>query len=252
MPNRIIKDSIRTNKSLNLISDFQFRLWTYLITYVDDFGRGSADPEILKGVVLTRRKGITEKAISDAMQGLANTGLIRLYYSEGEPYFCFPSWDKHQQMRAKRSKFPAPDFDCKQMISDDIKFPRNPIQSESNPNPIEDDTLARSTDLAAVMFAYMDKITATPSERSLDELKGYVELMGAECCLRAIDAALDAKAANWNYIRKILQNKAAQGVRCLADWERLEEQRRGSAKNPGNDSQRAKDWSVKSAIDDYD
>ncbi len=54
MPNRIIKDSIRTSKSINAMSDFQFRLWAYLITYVDDYGRGSADPELLKGFVFPR------------------------------------------------------------------------------------------------------------------------------------------------------------------------------------------------------
>ena len=44
-------------------------------------------------------------------------------------------------------------------------------------------------------------------------------------CLRAIDAALDAKKANWPYIKAILQAKQAQGVRCLADWDALEERR---------------------------
>ena len=63
MPNRIIKESIRTSKTVNAMTDFQFRLWAYLITYVDDYGRGSADPEILKGFVFTRRKGVSEATI---------------------------------------------------------------------------------------------------------------------------------------------------------------------------------------------
>lgn len=79
--------------------------------------------------------------------------------------------------------------------------------------------------IAAVMSAYLDKITPTPSQRSLEELKGYVELMGQECCLRAIDIALDEKVAKWSYIRKILETKASQGVRCIADWDRLETER---------------------------
>ena len=76
--------------------------------------------------------------------------------------------------------------------------------------------------LAAVMTAYMDKISPTPSQSSLDELKGYVESMGAECCLRAIDESLNAGKVTWNYIRGILRAKASQGVRCIADWDRLE------------------------------
>lgn len=84
---------------------------------------------------------------------------------------------------------------------------------------------ARDEGLGEVVRAYMDKITPTPSQRSLEELKGYVELMGQECCLRAIDIALDEKVAKWSYIRKILETKASQGVRCIADWDKLERER---------------------------
>ena len=109
MPNRIIKDSIRTSKSVNALSDFQFRLWLYLITYVDDYGRGSADAEILKGFVFPRRKSVTEAQIQRGLDDLATTGMIRLYEADGEPYFCFPNWDKHQRIQTKRSKYPDPE-----------------------------------------------------------------------------------------------------------------------------------------------
>lgn len=108
MPNRIIKDSIRTSKSVNSMTDFQFRLWVYLITYVDDYGRGSADPELLKGFVFPRRKGVTESTIEKALADLANSGSILLYDVDGESYFCFPNWSDHQRIQTKHSKFPAP------------------------------------------------------------------------------------------------------------------------------------------------
>lgn len=141
MPNRLIKESIRTSRSVNNLSDFDFRVWTYLITYVDDYGRGSADAELLKGLCFPRRKGITEAQIEKAVANLAMSGMVTLYMVDGEPYLAFPNWDKHQQIRAKTSKFPAPedgilvhDIKCNQMISDDIRCPRNPIQSNPNPN----------------------------------------------------------------------------------------------------------------------
>ena len=84
MPNRIIKEDIRTSKDVNALTDFQFRVWTYLITYVDDYGRGSADAELLKGIVFPRRKNVTEKQIEDALSTLANTGMINLYEADGE------------------------------------------------------------------------------------------------------------------------------------------------------------------------
>ena len=78
MGNRMIKDTIRTSKSVNSMSDFEFRLWIHLITYVDDYGRGSADGELLKGFVFPRRKSVTESQIEKALAGLASKGIIHL------------------------------------------------------------------------------------------------------------------------------------------------------------------------------
>ena len=102
MPNRIIKESIRTSKTVNAMSDFQFRLWAYLITYVDDYGRGSADPELLKGFVFPRRKGVTESTIEKTLAELATIGSIHLYEVDGESYLCFPNWGDHQRIQQKK------------------------------------------------------------------------------------------------------------------------------------------------------
>lgn len=121
MPNRILKESIRTSKSINALSDFQFRLWAYLITYVDDFGRGSAEPDIIKGFVFPRRKCVTETSIKTALTDLANMGLIQLYEVDGDSYLCLRNWEKHQKPRAATSKYPAPPEivdDCEQMQAD--------------------------------------------------------------------------------------------------------------------------------------
>lgn len=79
--------------------------------------------------------------------------------------------------------------------------------------------------MSRAVEAFCNKINPTPSERSLAELASFEEQMGTECCLRAIDEALDARATSWNYIRQILRSKLEQGVRCIADWDKLEEKR---------------------------
>ena len=112
--------------------------------------------------------------------------------------------------------------------------------------------------LAAVMDAYMNRIDPTPSPTSMDELKGYVGLMGADCCIRAIDAALNAKKPSWNYVRRVLMNKASQGVRCIADWDALEakweeEKKRGMVGTPQNGSDGTfRGFKARSALDDAD
>lgn len=134
MPNRIIKDSIRTSKSINTMTDFQFRLWAYLLTYVDDYGRGSADPELLKGFVFPRRKGVTEATIEKELQNLATIGSILLYDVDGESYLCFPKWKDHQRIQTKVSRFPSPeDGDIKNstVSHGESRSESNPIQSKS-------------------------------------------------------------------------------------------------------------------------
>ena len=94
---------------------------------------------------------------------------------------------------------------------------KNEIEKENEcypPNP-----------LAAVMTAYLDKVNPMASQTCLDELKGFCEEMGAECCLRAIDIALDNRKTSWSYIRAILRDKLAAGVKCLADWDELDAKR---------------------------
>lgn len=109
MGSRVIKDSIKTSRNVNALSDFQFRVWIHLILSADDYGRGSADPELVKNLAFPRRKGVTEKQLDDALHVLANIGMVNLYFVDGEPYFYFPKWGEHQRVRTKVSKFPDPD-----------------------------------------------------------------------------------------------------------------------------------------------
>ena len=135
MPNRLIKESIHTSESLNSLTDFQFRVWVSLITYVDDYGRGDARPAVIKGTCFPLRKRVTEKDIVGALEALAGAGCVGLYEVDGKPYLYFPSWGSHQNIRNQKSKFPAPDSNCNQLQSTASKCSRNPIQSNPNPNP---------------------------------------------------------------------------------------------------------------------
>ena len=75
---------------------------------------------------------------------------------------------------------------------------------------------------AAVLAAYRERFSPTPSAACVQALTGYAATMGADCCLRAMDAALDAGKPSWAYLRGILRAKEAQGVRSLADWDRAD------------------------------
>ena len=76
-----------------------------------------------------------------------------------------------------------------------------------------------------VVSDYLSRINASASQDTIDELKAYAESMGPDVCKRAFDIALDSKKASWPYIRAILQDKQARGVKCLADWDELDARR---------------------------
>jgi hypothetical protein len=93
-----------------------------------------ARPELLRARCFPLRlERVSAKDISGFMKVMADTGLIEVYVVEGIPYLHVAKWDKHQQQRAKRHKYPPPDGNMQadningnQMISD-----APVIQSES-------------------------------------------------------------------------------------------------------------------------
>ncbi|WP_294559832.1 DUF6291 domain-containing protein [uncultured Mailhella sp.] len=81
------------------------------------------------------------------------------------------------------------------------------------------------TAAARVRADYLDRVNPAASPSSLEELGAFAEELGEAVCRRAIDVARDAKKATWPYIRAILRDKQARGVKSLADWEALEGRR---------------------------
>lgn len=232
MPDRMIRESICTSDTLNQLTDFEERFWHRLIVNCDDYGRFDARPAILKGKLFPLADGKTKKDMSDALNKLASVGLVELYEVDGKPFLHVVTWSKYQRTRAIKSKYPAPDNACRQLTANVPVI----VSDNRNRNREAEAVCARAREDAApagftlppmsrAVEAFCNKINPTPSQRSLAELESFEAQMGTECCLRAIDEALDARATNWNYIQKILRSKLERGVRCIADWDKLEEKR---------------------------
>ena len=135
MPNRILKESICTSDSINELDWFSEVLFYRLIVNCDDFGRFDGRTAVIKNRLFPLKESITLKNVETAINKLAFVGLVVPYQSGGKPFLFLPTWNEHQSIRAKKSKYPEPEIICNQMQSSESKCPRNPIQSESNPNP---------------------------------------------------------------------------------------------------------------------
>lgn len=138
MPNRILKESICTSETLDKLNDFQENFFYRLIVNCDDYGRMDARPAILKARLYPLRERLTLKDIDGALRALAAVGCVEVYEVDGKPYLQLPSWEVHQTIRAKKSKYPGPESgvktiacNCKQLQADVPVIQSNPIQSES-------------------------------------------------------------------------------------------------------------------------
>lgn len=224
MPNRMLKETIRTSKNVNSLTDFQFRLWIYLITYVDDYGRGSADPEILKGLVFTRRKNVTESQIKNALSDLANIGMIRTYEVEEEPYFYFPNWEKHQRQQAKKAKFPAPSDLLPESTESHGESPKVTVShgesrwdtvshGESRPETeteTEEETEGETNYCAVISLPLIDGTEYDVTQAQVDKWQGFYPAVDVMQELRNMAGWLDGNPAN---------RKTRQGAtRFITNW----------------------------------
>ena len=162
MPNRIIKESICTSENIDQLSAFQETFFYRLIVNCDDYGRMDGRPKVLSSRLFPLRD-IKLSQITEAMNALLAAELIILYEKDGHLYIQMKTWDHHQTIRAKKSKYPdindenvqilTSEFNCKQMNADASKCSRNPIhsnpiriQSESESKPKSVRTSSPETD----------------------------------------------------------------------------------------------------------
>ena len=118
-----------------------------LLTCCDDYGRFDGRPAIILAACFPLKlKSITEKHITQWLDKLCAVGLLWIYEVDGKRYLQVTTWDKHQQVRAKRSKYPQPpesspkhvisyDINCNHAISTDCICPRE-SESESESESI--------------------------------------------------------------------------------------------------------------------
>lgn len=145
MPNRILKESICTSESIDRLSWLEEVTFYRLIVNCDDYGRMDARPPILRARLFPL-KNLRDSQVQDAIESLRSAGMIDLYKVDGRSYLQIRQWARHQQIRSKKSKFPAPDDNlqtddirCNQMISD-----APVIQSESESESESENESARA------------------------------------------------------------------------------------------------------------
>ncbi len=215
MPNRIIKESICTSNEIDALKPEEEILFYRIIVNCDDFGRMDARLPILRAKCFPLRiDSVKDKDIRAWMDSLIKQGLIFIYEVDGKEYLQMSTWEKHQQIRAKRSKYPAPDDG---LITSEINgnhkisnVPENPIQSnlesESNPNPTSTQSTLKDR-FETFWTAYPKKRSKGAAEKAWAKIKPNEQLTGE--ILSALERA--KTSADW-------QKDGGQYIPYPATW----------------------------------
>jgi hypothetical protein len=181
MPNRILIESICTSDNLNELTVYEEVFFYRLITICDDYGITDARVKILRSKCFPLKTDtIKEADIEKWLKALIRANLCFLYEVQGKRYLKMTSWEQHQQIRAKRSKYPLPDINGNHLIANDDTCPRNPIQSESesesesNPKPSREPK--KENRFSEFWFAYPRKDAKKDAQKAWDKLSPDDEL----------------------------------------------------------------------------
>jgi len=116
-----------------------------LTTVADDFGRFDANQRVLLSTCFPLKAGILKpEKIELWYRELEVCELVTTYVCNGKRLGFFNTWDKHQDRRAKKSKFPSPTSEniCSQMRADVLvsvsEEPRNRGTVSEEPNVLPD------------------------------------------------------------------------------------------------------------------
>ena len=234
MPNRIIKESICTSDTIDQLSPEEEIFFYRLIVNCDDYGRMDARPQILRAKCFPLRLDqVDDCKVIDWLYKLEEVGLVQIYEVDNRKYIQIVTWNDHQQIRAKKSKYPAPDdslkssdIRCNQMQSNVPVIQSNPIQSESeyesesNPIPEDDDWKKIST-------AYTNLTGRLETPVDVQEMKEVLKLADTDQIIQLMQdihkrfkPKYDGdKIKSFSYFRAAIEGELKGGGKIGADRE---------------------------------
>lgn len=154
MPNRVVKESLRTSGTCARMSAEVERHWVRAILLgADDHGCLEVTPEILKGVAYPRHKDVMEEHVMEWTSQLEALGVIRIWQDEDHTYAQVMKWDDHsgrsytdsgKQTRNRRKtpippdwvRFPKTAAEVTPLYNDNRLGQGRPAQASLGPVPV--------------------------------------------------------------------------------------------------------------------
>lgn len=112
MPNRILHERICVSESIAQLSADEERFFYRLLVQCDDYGRFDGRVSVIRARCFALQLDVIgDDDVRRWLDGLIAAGLVQIYTVDDRSYLRVTTWERHQQTRAKRSKFPQPPAD---------------------------------------------------------------------------------------------------------------------------------------------
>ena len=199
MPNRIIKETVKTSEKIDSLTWFEEVLYYRMLVTADDYGCLDGRTVLLKNELFPLKENVTKKSVEEAIAKLVKVGLLCRYTANDKPYLFFPTWEKHQRVRNKLRRFPDPyengaEITC-QSIDGQLTAdcpPESESESESESNKESEESAFAS---AAMQSTFNEWIAYKSERRETYKPKGKQALISRlqkEVDERGEDAVIDA------------------------------------------------------------
>jgi len=144
---RILLKSISESKKLSkLKTDGARLLYSWLIPHLNINGCYSADPEVIKGKVLTRLKK-SIKTVKSYLEDLEENELIIRYTANGDEFLIVPDFEEKQpSLNPKREAKPSIPLPSKEQLQTNSGVTPKQLQTNSNTSKVKQSKVKQSKD----------------------------------------------------------------------------------------------------------
>ena len=223
MPTRMLREGILSSERVNALSERAELFYRRLMSVVDDYGRFSANPTLLRSSCYPLKfDSVKEDSIKKHLAEAADAGLIVLYTVGGKPYLEIQDFGQRIQ---SKSKFPEPQGGSRDSTVENGASPGKTdvvgdvVEVE---DVVEKPPRKRGTSRKTLMpddFAVSDRVKAWAEEKGFGQLQKHLDHFRLTAQARAYtyadwdSAFMKAIADNWAKVAAPAASMPAGGGR---------------------------------------
>lgn len=104
---RMLHDRICESEKIDKLSAEEERLYTRLLTHLDDNGNHPADPKLVRTKCFPRKKKWNNRTIQVWLDRIVDVGLAAYYEEQGERFVHFKRFEDFQKLNYRNARYPV-------------------------------------------------------------------------------------------------------------------------------------------------